>query len=33
MDKEKSTDWFEKARYGLFVHFGLYSMLGRANGS
>ena len=23
------TDWFEKARYGLFIHFGLYSMLGR----
>lgn len=21
--------WFEQARYGLFVHFGLYSMLGR----
>jgi alpha-L-fucosidase len=23
------NDWFEKARYGLVVHFGLYSMLGR----
>jgi alpha-L-fucosidase len=23
------TDWFTDARYGLFVHYGLYSMLGR----
>lgn len=23
------TDWFTEARYGLFVHYGLYSMLGR----
>lgn len=25
----KTTDWFERARYGLFVHFGLYSLLER----
>ena len=24
-----STDWFTQARYGMFVHFGLYSMLER----
>lgn len=23
------TDWFVQARYGLFVHYGLYSLLGR----
>jgi alpha-L-fucosidase len=23
------TDWFVKARYGLFIHYGLYSQLGR----
>ena len=21
-------DWFKEAKYGLFIHFGLYSMLG-----
>ena len=21
------TNWFKEARYGLFIHFGLYSML------
>jgi alpha-L-fucosidase len=25
----KNMDWFTEARYGLFVHYGLYSMLGR----
>jgi alpha-L-fucosidase len=25
-----SLDWFVKARYGLFIHYGLYSLLGRA---
>lgn len=25
----KSIDWFEDLRYGLFVHYGLYSQLGR----
>src|SRR5690606_23375131 len=24
-----SAAWFEQARYGLFVHFGLYSLIGR----
>jgi alpha-L-fucosidase len=24
-----STDWFVSARYGMFVHYGLYSLLGR----
>lgn len=24
-----NTDWFVRARYGLFVHYGLYSLLGR----
>lgn len=24
-----STGWFTEARYGLFIHFGLYSLLGR----
>lgn len=23
------TEWFHEARYGMFIHFGLYSMLGR----
>ena len=23
------TDWFTDARFGLFIHFGLYSLLGR----
>jgi alpha-L-fucosidase len=26
---ETKTDWFKKARYGMFIHYGLYSMLGR----
>ena len=25
-----NTDWFVKARYGLFIHYGLYSLLERA---
>ncbi len=29
MDYDKKLDWFVKARFGLFVHYGLYSMLGR----
>ena len=30
MNKRDDTlQWFDKARFGLFVHFGLYSMLGR----
>lgn len=24
-----STDWFTNARYGMFIHYGLYSLLGR----
>lgn len=26
---ESTKDWFRKARYGLFIHYGLYSLLGR----
>ncbi|NLB68471.1 MAG: alpha-L-fucosidase [Lentisphaerae bacterium] len=26
---KKRTDWFEEARYGMFVHWGAYSALGR----
>lgn len=26
---QPSTDWFTGARYGLFIHYGLYSLLGR----
>lgn len=26
---EKSVRWFREARYGMFIHFGLYSLLGR----
>jgi len=22
--------WFREARYGLFIHYGLYSLIGRA---
>ena len=25
----KRTDWFEKARFGMYIHFGLYSLLER----
>lgn len=28
MNYDKKLDWFVKARFGLFVHYGLYSMLG-----
>ncbi len=29
-DPRKATlDWFTNARYGLFMHYGLYSLLGR----
>ncbi len=24
-----ATNWYVKARYGLFIHYGLYSLLGR----
>ena len=24
-----TNSWFTEARYGLFIHFGLYSLLGR----
>jgi alpha-L-fucosidase len=27
---EKTAHWFSEARYGLFIHYGLYSLLGRA---
>lgn len=26
---EPSVDWFVRARFGLFIHYGLYSLLGR----
>lgn len=29
MKKTDRTEWFQKARFGLFIHYGLYSMLGR----
>lgn len=32
-DKAKTFDWFKNAKYGLFIHFGLYSLLaGEYNG-
>jgi len=27
---EVTNNWFTEARYGLFIHYGLYSLLGRA---
>ena len=24
-----NADWFVRARYGMFIHYGLYSQLGR----
>ncbi|MEI6865042.1 alpha-L-fucosidase [Flavicella sp.] len=27
--REAATQWFKEARYGLFIHYGLYSILGR----
>src|SRR5512139_529619 len=27
--REQSMDWFRKARFGLFMHYGVYSILGR----
>lgn len=29
MTRQERLDWFAEARYGLFVHYGLYSLLGR----
>jgi len=29
MKMTASTDWFTEARYGLFIHYGLYSLLER----
>ena len=29
MNTNKKTDWFRQARYGMFIHYGLYSLLGR----
>ncbi|MFW6159114.1 MAG: alpha-L-fucosidase, partial [Planctomycetota bacterium] len=28
-DRARRLEWFRKARFGLFVHWGLYSQLGR----
>ena len=25
----KRTDWWEKARFGMFIYWGVYSLLGR----
>ncbi len=27
--RDARMDWWRKARFGMFVHFGLYSLLGR----
>lgn len=27
--REAATQWFKEARYGMFIHYGLYSILGR----
>ncbi|GAF05962.1 alpha-L-fucosidase [Saccharicrinis fermentans] len=27
--RKASTEWFRNARYGMFIHYGLYSLLGR----
>ncbi|MCM8757386.1 MAG: alpha-L-fucosidase [Candidatus Omnitrophica bacterium] len=27
--KKKNLEWWTKARFGLFLHWGLYSLLGR----
>ncbi|MBN1864975.1 MAG: alpha-L-fucosidase [Victivallales bacterium] len=29
MPTQTNSSWFEQARYGMFIHFGLYSLLGR----
>jgi alpha-L-fucosidase len=29
MSTERDVDWFVKARFGMFIHYGLYSILGR----
>lgn len=29
MDKNTKSAWFRQARYGMFIHYGLYSLLGR----
>lgn len=31
MSSARPSDWFEQARYGLFMHWGLYSLLGHEN--
>jgi alpha-L-fucosidase len=28
-DRERRTQWWNEARFGMFIHFGLYSVLGR----
>ncbi len=28
MDQEKRLAWFKEAKFGLFIHFGVYSALG-----
>lgn len=29
---ESSMQWFRDTKFGMFIHWGLYSMLGRENG-
>ena len=29
LDYEKRLAWFNQARFGMFIHWGLYSLLGR----
>ena len=29
LDRERRLEWFRKARFGMFIHWGLYSQLGR----
>ena len=29
-DRERRMEWWHEARFGMFIHFGLYSVLGAA---
>lgn len=29
----KRTEWFQKDRFGMFIHWGLYSIPGKGSGS
>ena len=28
-DKQKQIEWFKNAKFGMFIHWGVYSMIGR----